>query len=264
MDRADLAEGLIIVTSSAACGVGLVALAQGFVTVQVEAWTVAVVAGIVVVVGRAMLLHNLRAARDQLGATRTGAVVQYARRRRVASLWQSRIERAGSARAWWAPVALVAPLAIAMPFGAAADSSLLWRWPLLQLVAATSVAVSLVAYAETVGASRGPAALVRWPLFVVLALLVTSSAFLVAGRTFDSQGWGGVLYGSGVAVSSYLVAMVALVPQFPGGGGLVVWLARHVSKYRREAAVPADVQPFYLVVGSSPELEGLVDQKNQT
>lgn len=250
-DRADMAEVVLRMSSAAAFGVGALSLCKAVVLTHVESALTALVASIIILVGRAMLMHAVQDARGELGLTRVGAIVRAGRDRATAESWRLSLERARDARLLWPLAALALPIVLVMPACAVVSGSTLWRWSGFQLNSLLLVVVAAVLYAETVGLRRGPR-IWGWTLVVLLvAPVYLAGLFLLAGRTFGWFGWPGLGYAMIIGVGSFVLALRAAFPSLPGGGGLIRWGARRLPRYRRASSLPAAIDPFYVVVSDA-------------
>src|SRR6478609_5919019 len=255
MDRADLSEALVSLTSAAALAVGVVALIKGFLGPHVESVVTALVATIVVVVGRALLIRTVRASREDLGLTRAGTIIRNIRERESSARWQERLARVGDAAAWPRLACLAVPLVLIVPASGMIDASLFWRWPLAQVAAAFGVGLVAFTYAESIDVRSRALRVAMWSFVALVLVQYPLVVLLLAARTFHWFGWAGIVLGFVLSTSTFALAASAALPWAPSGGGLIRIGARRLTRYAKRAALPQEVCDFYVIVSRPADVE---------
>lgn len=246
-DRASLAHSLVLVTSAVTAGVGIVALAKFVARGDVGSVLTAMLASILVAVGRVVLIRGYRSTRHELGLTRTGVIVRAIQQERTARTWRGALARAEGSSLGVLTLLLV-PLVIVLPAEAVVDPTMLWRRLLLQVTALLMVCAAAFLYVELIPSGARWRRAATLSITALMILMYGLTAFLCAARTFYWFNWPGLVWGTVAAVVSLALTLVSVLPGAPGGGALVSFAAAHIPRYRRLVASPARVEPFFLLV----------------
>lgn len=252
--RAEGANAILLVTTSAAIVAGVSSLANGFASQDFDALLTAVAAAVVAAVGVVMGIRSSSISRAEVGVSRAQSVALWLQAERACDAWDARTRGTRVRHVWVMVAVLVLPVLGMLP--TTLPRSSVHGAILLQVYCAVTAFVFALAYSATIGR---PGACRVWArvLFFFLATMQACLILVVAASLKSEGGWPG-FWALVVACSLSAVGVLALVfPATPFGGWWLSYGRRSAIRHRKTREGFAVKGNFLVLSGTSSDLDQL-------